>query len=157
MNKIGMISLGCPKNQVDAEMLLSSLCDEGFQIVPEAEEADVVIVNTCGFIDDAKKEAIENILEMGALKAEGRIKGIVVTGCLAQRFGEEVKTELPEIDVVLGIGENCDICSAVAAAYKGEGYCKIGDSSSLCFEGERVLTTPRYTAYLRISDGCSNH
>ncbi len=155
--KVGMISLGCPKNQVDAELMLARLHEGGYYITNDESSADVVVINTCGFIDDAKKEAIENILEMGALKAEGRIKGIVVTGCLAQRFGEEVKTELPEIDVVLGIGENCDICRAVAAAYKGEGYCKIGDSSSLCFEGERVLTTPRYTAYLRISDGCSNH
>ena len=90
MNKIGMISLGCPKNQVDAEMLLSTLCDEGFQIVPEAEQADVVIINTCGFIDDAKKEAIDNILYAAELKNDGIIKGVVVTGCLAERYKEEV-------------------------------------------------------------------
>ena len=154
--KVGMISLGCPKNQVDAELMLGRLHDGGYYITNDESSADVVVINTCGFIDDAKKEAIENILEMGALKGEGRIKGIVVTGCLAQRFGEEVKAELPEIDVVLGIGENSDICAAVEAAYKGEGYCKIGDNATLCFEGERVLTTPRYTAYLRISDGCDN-
>ena len=154
--KVGMISLGCPKNHVDAELMLGRLHDGGYYITNDESSADVVVINTCGFIDDAKKEAIENILEMGALKGEGRIKGIVVTGCLAQRFGEEVKAELPEIDVVLGIGENSDICAAVEAAYKGEGYCKIGDNATLCFEGERVLTTPRYTAYLRISDGCDN-
>ena len=154
--KVGMISLGCPKNQVDAELMLARLHQGGYYITNDESSADVVVINTCGFIDDAKKEATENILEMGALKNEGRIKGIVVTGCLAQRFGEEVKAELPEIDVVLGIGENSDICNAVAAAYKGDGYCKIGDNMNLCFEGERVLTTPRYTAYLRISDGCDN-
>lgn len=154
--KVGMISLGCPKNQVDAELMLARLHEGGYYITNDESSADVVVINTCGFIDDAKKEAIENILEMGALKNEGRIKGIVVTGCLAQRFGQEVKDELPEIDVVLGIGENSHICAAVEAAYKGEGYCKIGDNLALCFEGERVLTTPRYTAYLRISDGCDN-
>ena len=151
-----MISLGCPKNQVDAELMLARLHEGGYYITNDESSADVVVINTCGFIDDAKKEAIENILEMGALKNEGRIKGIVVTGCLAQRFGQEVKDELPEIDVVLGIGENSDICTAVESAYKGDGYCKIGDNMALCFEGERVLTTPRYTAYLRISDGCDN-
>ena len=101
MNKIGMISLGCPKNQVDAEMLLSTLCDEGFQLVPEAEEADVVIINTCGFIDDAKKEAIDNILYAAELKNDGIIKGIVVTGCLAERYKEEVMKEIPEVDAGL--------------------------------------------------------
>ncbi len=154
--RVGMISLGCPKNQVDAELMLARLHEGGYYLTNDESSADVVIINTCGFIDDAKKEAIENVLEMGALKKEGRIKGIVVTGCLAERFGEEVKAELPEIDVVLGLGANGDICEAVERAYKGDGFSRFGDKPSLQDEGKRLLTTPKYTAYLRIADGCDN-
>lgn len=154
--KVGMVSLGCPKNQVDAELMLSRLHDAGYYITNDESSADVVIVNTCGFIDDAKKEAIENILELAALKNEGKIKGIVVTGCLAERFRDEVQNELPEIDVVLGIGENNNICEAVEAAFGGGHYSRFSDKLNLCMEGGRVLTTPKYTAYLRTSDGCDN-
>lgn len=154
--KVGMVSLGCPKNQVDAELMLSRLHDAGYYITNDESSADVVIVNTCGFIDDAKKEAIENILELAALKNEGKIKGIVVTGCLAERFRDEVQNELPEIDVVLGIGENNNICEAVEAALGGGHYSRFSDKLNLCMEGGRVLTTPKYTAYLRTSDGCDN-
>lgn len=154
--KVGMVSLGCPKNQVDAELMLARLHDAGYYITNDESSADVVIVNTCGFIDDAKKEAIENILELAALKNEGKIKGIVVTGCLAERFRDEVQNELPEIDVVLGIGENNNICEAVEAAFGGGHYSMFSDKMNLCMEGGRVLTTPKYTAYLRTSDGCDN-
>ena len=151
-----MISLGCPKNQVDAELMLSRLHDAGYTITNEESSADVVIINTCGFIDDAKKEAIENILEMAALKKEGTIKGIVVTGCLAERFREDIRKELPEVDAVLGIGCNGDIVAAVEQALAGRDFEKFGDKYDLALEGERVLTTPKYTAYVRTSDGCDN-
>ena len=154
--KVGMISLGCPKNQVDAELMLSRLHDAGYTITNEESSADVVIINTCGFIDDAKKEAIENILEMAALKKEGTIKGIVVTGCLAERFREDIRKELPEVDAVLGIGCNGDIVAAVEQAFAGRDFEKFGDKYDLALEGERVLTTPKYTAYVRTSDGCDN-
>lgn len=154
--KVGMISLGCPKNQVDAELMLNRLHDAGFTLTNEESSADVVVINTCGFIDDAKKEAIENILEMAALKNEGTIKGIVVTGCLAERFKEEIKKELPEVDVVLGLGSNNKIVDAVEKALNGEQHTDFCDKMLLDMEGERVLTTPSYTAYLRISDGCDN-
>ena len=154
--KVGMISLGCPKNQVDAELMLSRLHDAGYTITNEESSADVVIINTCGFIDDAKKEAIENILEMAALKKEGTIKGIVVTGCLAERFREDIRKELPEVDAVLGIGCNGDIVAAVEQALAGRDFEKFGDKYDLALEGERVLTTPKYTAYVRTSDGCDN-
>ncbi len=154
--KVGMISLGCPKNQVDAELMLHRLHEAGYTITNEESSADVVVINTCGFIDDAKKEAIENILEMAALKPEGTVKGIVVTGCLAERFREQIRAELPEVDVVLGIGANSDIADAVEKALKGEVYESFGDKLALPMEGERILTTPPYMAYLRIADGCDN-
>ena len=110
--KVGMISLGCPKNQVDGEIMLSKLADNGFEITNDVDGADVVIVNTCGFIEDAKKEAIENILDMVELKKEGVIRKIVVTGCLAERYRDEVLSEIPEVDAVVGIGSNSDICEA---------------------------------------------
>lgn len=154
--KVGMISLGCPKNQIDAEHMLSRLHEGGYHITNDESSADVVIINTCGFIDDAKKEAIENILEMAALKAEGRIKGLVVTGCLAQRFKGEVASEFPEVNVVLGLGANKDICKAVKAAYGGENYTDFSDKADINREPDRILTTPPYTAYLRVADGCDN-
>lgn len=154
--KVGMISLGCPKNQVDAEHMLSRLHEAGYYITNDESGADVVIINTCGFIDDAKKEAIENILEMAALKNEGRIKGIVVTGCLAERFREEVADEFPEVNVVLGLGSSKDICAAVEAAYQGDAYSSFEGAPDINDEPDRILTTPPYTAYLRVADGCDN-
>lgn len=154
--KVGMISLGCPKNQVDAELMLQRLHDAGYTVTNEESSADVVIINTCGFIDDAKKEAIENILEMAALKQEGTIRGIVVTGCLAERYREEIRAEMPEIDVVLGIGCNADIVGAVEKALSGETGASFGDKLAMPMEGDRILTTPPYTAYLRIADGCDH-
>ncbi len=154
--KVGMISLGCPKNQVDAEHMLSRLHEAGYYITNDESSADVVIINTCGFIDDAKKEAIENILEMAALKAEGRIKGLVVTGCLAERFRDEVATEFPEVNVVLGLGANKDICAAVSAAYNGDSYTDFNGIADINAEPDRILTTPSYTAFLRVADGCDN-
>lgn len=117
---VGFISLGCPKNQVDAELMLSKIEKAGFNIVDVAYEADVVVINTCGFIEDAKKEAIDNILEMAELKKEGSISKIIVTGCLAERYKDEILKEFPEVDGVLGLGANSDIVNAVNSVMNGE-------------------------------------
>lgn len=155
--KIGMISLGCPKNQVDAEIMLASLAEDGFEITNEVDGADAVIVNTCGFIEDAKKEAIENILDMAELKKEGVIGKIVVTGCLAERYREEIFKEIPEVDAVVGIGSNADICAICKRVLEGESVETFGEKTCLPLSGERLLTTPEWFAYLKIAEGCSNH
>lgn len=155
--KVGMISLGCPKNQVDAEIMLKSLVDEGYILVQEADKADVVIVNTCGFIEDSKKESIDAILEMADLKEDGLLKKILVTGCLAQRYADEILDEIPEIDGVIGIGANEDIVSACNALFESdEKYTSFPEKENLPLNGGRILTTPEYTAYLKIAEGCSN-
>lgn len=155
--KIGMISLGCPKNQVDAEHMLALMDAEGWEIVDYVDGCDAVIVNTCGFIDDAKKEAIENILDMVELKKEGVISKIIVTGCLAQRYKDEIVKEIPEVDAVIGIGANGDIIKTVEEVMSGvdtiENY---PPQCDLPLEGQRILTTPHYWAYLKICEGCSN-
>lgn len=154
--KIGMVSLGCPKNQVDAEMMLARLEDAGFQIVDDPYEAELVIVNTCGFIEDAKREAIDSILEMAQLKEDGTLKALVVTGCLAQRYQQEVLEEIPEIDALIGIGANGDIVKVCEAALEGAAQPSFPPREAMPLEGRRVLTTPPYWAYLKIADGCSN-
>lgn len=155
--KIGMISLGCPKNQVDAEHMLALMDAEGWEIVDYVDGCDAVIVNTCGFIDDAKKEAIENILDMVELKKEGVISKIIVTGCLAERYKDEIVKEIPEVDAVIGIGANADIIKTVEEVMSGvdtiENY---PPQCDLPLEGQRILTTPQYWAYLKIGEGCSN-
>ncbi|MBQ5901969.1 MAG: 30S ribosomal protein S12 methylthiotransferase RimO, partial [Clostridia bacterium] len=155
--KIGMVSLGCPKNQVDAEIMLNRLKEAGFEITGDAAKADAVIINTCGFIEDAKKEAIENILELAELKKESNLKGLIVTGCLAERYKDEVITEMPEIDAIVGIGANEDIVDVVNRVIDGEGgISKFADKDKLDMDSDRILASPRYTAYLRIADGCDN-
>ena len=155
--KVGMVSLGCAKNRVDAEIMMGMLKNAGYTLVPEAGMADVAIVNTCGFIEDAKKEAIEEILELVQLKKEKRIKAIIVTGCLAERYREEVEKELPEVDAVLGIGANRDIVQAVDAVLAGKRLLSFPEKSLLPLCGERVQTTPYYTSYLKIAEGCDNY
>ena len=154
--KVGMVSLGCPKNQMDAELMLAKLEQAGFELVVESGLADVVIVNTCGFIEDAKKESIENILEFAQLKQEGRIQRIIVTGCLAERYQEELVTELPECDGVLGLGANGDIVEAVRRVMGGEKTVRFPAKDCWSLEGDRLQTTPSFFAYLRIGDGCNN-
>lgn len=154
--KVGMVSLGCPKNQMDAELMLARLEQAGMQIVAESGLAQVVIVNTCGFIEDAKREAIENILEFAQLKKEGQISRIIVTGCLAERYREELARELPECDAVLGLGANGDIVQAVRDAMDGEKTISFPPKSCWELDGARVQTTPSFFAYLRIADGCDN-
>ena len=156
MSKIGMISLGCPKNQVDAEMMLSSLCEAGFEITGEVEGTDVVIINTCGFIGDAKKEAIDTILEVCQLKDEGSVGAVVVTGCLAQRYKDEIMIEIPEVDAVIGIGANAEIASVCRDVLSSKKVNLFPPKLSLPLEGGRVLTTPSHYAYLKIAEGCSN-
>ena len=155
--KIGMVSLGCPKNQVDAEIMLYRLKEAGYEITGNEGEADLVIVNTCGFIEDAKREAIDNILELGQLKEDGSLKGLIVTGCLAERYANEVIDEMPEIDALLGIGCNADIVSVVERVISGEkGIALFAEKEKLDMDSDRILATPRYTAYLRVADGCDN-
>lgn len=154
--KVGMVSLGCPKNQMDAELMLAKLKQAGYTLTAEAGLADVVIVNTCGFIEDAKKESIEQILEFAQLKKEGRIRRIIVTGCLAERYQKELADELPECDGVLGLGGNGDIVKAVETVMKGVPVVRFPDKGCWPLDGDRVQTTPEFFAYLRVGDGCSN-
>lgn len=156
MYKIGMISLGCPKNQVDAERMLALLDKNEFEIADCYEGVDAVIINTCGFIDDAKREAIENILDMTQLKEDGTVGKIIVTGCLAQRHQKEIFSEIPEVDAVIGIGANGNIADIVKRVIEGENLYEMPDNSQLPLVGERLLTTPEYWSYLKIADGCSN-
>ncbi len=153
---IGMISLGCPKNQVDAEIMLAKLNDE-FELVGDIDGADLVIVNTCGFIEDAKREAIETILSCGELKKEGRIGKLLVTGCLAERYREEVLAELPEIDGIIGLGRNNDIVAVCRALLADGSICDFPDKYNLPMSGDRLLSTPAHFAYLKIAEGCSNN
>lgn len=155
--KIGMISLGCNKNQIDAEIMLAKLAEQGFEITDEVDGADAVIVNTCGFIEDAKKEAIENILDMAELKKEGVIGKIIVTGCLVERYREEILSELPEVDAVVGLGSNKDIAEICGRVLAGVPVVSFGEKTCLPLDSERMLTTPNYYAYLKIAEGCSNH
>ena len=155
--RVGMVSLGCAKNQVDAERMLYMLKEEGFEIVADAALADVVIVNTCGFIESAKQEAIDTILEFCTLKQEGRIKAVICTGCLAERYREEVMKEIPELDAVVGIGKNSEIVRIIRDIYAGEQeITEFGEKEALDIEGERVLSTQPFTAYLKIAEGCDN-
>lgn len=154
--KVGMVSLGCPKNQMDAELMLARLKEAGLQITAESGLADVVIVNTCGFIEEAKQEAIDNILEFAQLKKEGQIQRIIVTGCMAERYKEEIVKELPECDAVLGLGANADIVGAVRSVMRGEKVARFPEIGCWSLEGERLQTTPGFFAYLRIGDGCNN-
>ncbi len=154
--RVGMVSLGCPKNQVDAEHMLYNLREEGCEIIADAALADVVVVNTCGFIESAKQEAIETILEFCTLKEEGRIKAVIVTGCLAERYREEIKTEMPEVDAVIGIGSNELLGTVIKKVLSGEGdICTFGDKYSLIIGGRRIISTENY-AYLKIAEGCDN-
>ncbi len=154
--KVGMVSLGCPKNQMDAELMLAKLEQAGYEITAESGLAEVVIVNTCGFIEDAKRESIDNILEFAQLKKEKQIKRIIVTGCLAERYREELVKELPECDCVLGLGANGDIVEAVERAMNGDTLYSFPPKTEWSLEGDRLQTTPHFFAYLRIADGCDN-
>ncbi len=153
---VGMVSLGCAKNQVDGEMLLASLKEGGFQPVEDPSEADILLVNTCGFIESAKRESIEAILEAVQLKTEGTVQKVVVTGCLAERYQQEIHKELPEVDGVFGIGANGDIAAWLRAMLQ-EGFAQaFPEKGKMPLCGERELSTPEYFAYLKIAEGCDN-
>ena len=155
--KVGFVSLGCSKNQIDTERMLAKVAEAGYEITGEDIEADVIIVNTCAFIESAKQESIDNILDVAWLKKHRKLKGIVVTGCLAERYRDEIFQELPEVDAIIGVGSLNDIVPAVEAAYKGKKYSSYGDKNTSELGGNRIITTPHYTAYLKIAEGCDNH
>ena len=151
-----MISLGCAKNLVNSEQMLYLMSEAGYTLMPEPEGADLVIINTCGFIDAAKSEAIDNILQMAELKKAGKLGGIIVTGCLSQRYQDSIQDELPEIDAVLGVGSFGEIVEAANAVMARTGYRGFGDSSAPIEETPRVVSTGPGWAYLRIAEGCNN-
>lgn len=155
--KVGIISLGCAKNRVDAEMLLYRIRNAGYKLCEDVAMADVAIINTCGFIESAKQESIEEILELSELKKEGKIKAIIVTGCLAERYKEEVMKEIPEADAVVGIGANDDIVKIIDDVLQGKKQQCFPDKLLLPLEGGRIQSTPYYYAYLKIAEGCDNH
>lgn len=156
MASVGMISLGCEKNRVDAEMMMARLQKAGYELVDDASCADVAIVNTCGFIEAAKKESIGEILELGKQKAAGQIKAIVVTGCMAERYQQEIRKELPEADAVCGIGADADIVEVVNRTLRGEHPELFPEKTLLPLCGERVHSTPLYSSYIKIAEGCDN-
>ena len=154
--KVAFISLGCAKNLVNAEQMMALCRAAGFIVTGEPEGADVAVLNTCGFIESAKSEAIDHILELGQFKAEGKLKKLLVTGCLTQRYSDDIRTELPEVDGMLGTGSYTDIVAAVTELMGGEKAEHFGDINRTYEDGERIVTTPPYTAYLKIAEGCSN-
>ena len=160
--KVGFVSLGCPKNQLDTEVMLHEVAAAGYEITPEETEADVVIINTCGFIESAKKEAIDNILDIAWLKKNRGLKAIVVTGCLAERYRESILEEFDEVDAVLGVGSIHNIVEAIEAVTvkKKKGskrkYSSFEDKDTVKLGGDRILTTPDHMAYLKIAEGCDN-
>ena len=155
---VAFISLGCAKNQVNCEQMMATCQKAGYTIQAAPEGADVVVVNTCGFLSSACEEAIDNILEMAELKKAGQVKKILVTGCMAQRYKEDVLSELPEVDGVLGTGSYGDIADAVAEVMdQGLRPCHLGNIHTADQSGERILSTPPWYAYLRIAEGCDNH
>lgn len=154
--KIAFLSLGCSKNLINTEQMMA-LCEKaGHEVTGEPEGADVAVLNTCGFIDAAKSEAIEYIIALGELKARGRLGKLLVCGCLSQRYREEISRDLPEVDGMLGTGSYDDIVAAVEQVAKGESPHFFGDISAAKEEGDRMVTTPRYTAFLKIAEGCDN-
>jgi len=154
--KIGMVSLGCSKNLVDSERMLYKIRKRGYKLVNDAGLADIVVVNTCGFIQSAKEEAIETILEFCQLKSEGNIKKIIVTGCLAERYKEETAELFPEVDAVIGIGCNEDIIDVIDNVLADKRVIRFDEKEKLLLTGERIISTLPFFAYLKIAEGCSN-
>lgn len=156
MERVGMVSLGCAKNLINGEQMLKLVQDAGYEITADLSETDVLIVNTCAFIESAKQEAIDTILEYAELKKEGRLKKLIVTGCLSQRYSEELLTELPEVDGILGTGSYDDIVPAIEKALRDETPKYLGDISAPVSEAERIVTTGPGWAYIKIAEGCDN-
>ena len=156
MTKVGFVSLGCSKNLVDTEVMLRKLHDAGFEITPDETEAEIIVINTCGFIESAKQEAIDNILDAAKLKEWGKCRHIIATGCLVERYREEVMREMPEIDALVGVGSICDIAEACEAVMRGEKYTSFKDKNISKLGGDRILTADEHSAYLKIAEGCDN-
>lgn len=154
--KVGMVSLGCSKNLVDSERMLYKLKQNGYELVTEPGLADIAVVNTCGFIKSAKEEAIETILELAALKADGTLKKIVITGCLTERYREEAAELFPEADAVIGIGNNKDIVDILNEVMAGERVVRFGSKLDAEMTGDRIISTLPFFTYLKIAEGCSN-
>ncbi len=154
-NKIGFISLGCPKNRVDTEIMLHKLTDAGYEITPEDIEADIIIINTCAFIESAKQESIDAVLDAAWLK-QRKLKAIIVAGCMAERYREQVFDEMPEVDAIIGVASINEIVDAVQSVEKGERFAAFADTQTLKLGGERIITTPEYMAYIKIAEGCDN-
>ena len=154
--KVGMVSLGCSKNLVDSERMLYKLKSHGYQLVTEPGMADIAVVNTCGFIKSAKEEAIETILELGQLKAEGSLKKIVITGCLTERYKEEAAELFPEADAVIGIGNNKDIIDVLDHVLANERYINFAPKLDAEITGKRIISTLPFFTYLKVAEGCSN-
>lgn len=152
---VGLISLGCSKNRVDSEQTLAFLTAKGYKVVADPAKAEVIIVNTCGFIQSAKEEAIATLFEMAEYKQTGRCRLLVATGCFAQRYPEAIRDEMPEVDVIMGVNEYEKLDDAIREAFAGARPIYTGDDGTF-FEFGRVLTTPRYSAYIRIGEGCDN-
>lgn len=155
--KVSFISLGCAKNLVNCEQMMALVRDSEHTLCKEQAGSDVVVINTCGFIDSAKSEAIDNILQMAKLKEDGKIKKILVSGCLSQRYGEQILEELPEVDGVLGCGSYVDVVAAAEEAMAGGTPKYFGSINAPVDEGDRILVTPEYSTYIRIAEGCDNH
>lgn len=157
-NSVGMVSLGCDKNRIDAEIMLAILSKNGYNVVNNEKDADIIIINTCGFIESAKEESIETILEMSQNKESGKCKSIIVTGCMAQRYKDELLSELPEIDAIVGTGSYRDICNIVKRTLEGEKTISEFNNINYSLEYEnRILTTPGHYAYVKIAEGCNNN
>ncbi len=153
---VSFVSLGCAKNQVDCEQMMYLMSQAGWEIHPEPEDVDLVVINTCGFIDAAKSEAIDNILAAGQKKAEGRVKKILVTGCLAQRYQQEILTELPEVDGILGTGSYHDVVAAARQLFEGRVVSEFCSIHEPVRETGRILTTPAWYSFVKIAEGCDN-
>ena len=154
--KVGFVSLGCAKNLINTEVMISKLAESGCEIVAEDIDADVIVINTCAFIQSAKQEAIDNILDVAWLKENRSLKGIVVTGCLAERYKEQIFEELPEVDAVIGTGAYDDVVEAVKCAYEKKRFSCFHNISEAPMGGDRVITTPEFFAYIKIAEGCDN-
>ncbi len=153
--KVGFVSLGCPKNQVDTEIMLHHLVEAGYEIVSEDIHADIIIINTCAFIQSAKQESIDSILDEAWLKQKN-LKGLIVTGCLAERYRDEILREMPEVDAVLGVGSLHNIVEAVREVEQGKKYTSYCANDQLRLGGDRIVSTPEYMAYLKVAEGCDN-
>lgn len=153
---VAVIALGCCKNDIDAEKMAANLAQNGFEITGNPDGADAVIINTCGFIEDATRESIDAVLEAVRLKSEGKTKAVIVTGCMAERYREQVAKEIPEVDAVAGIGANGEIARTVQRVLSGEKTRIFPEKSSFSMEGDRILLTPPFTAYIKIAEGCDN-